>query len=162
MLAALSDSQNPFSFLLVILTGSIDTKITSTASYKKCVYKTRLFDGQKCIQFFNESAHLPLIAFLTIWPFLYFFPVFDLRFSPWSHPFVISFIWIWIKIHVGSIWSCDDVQCAVQLRNPQTMSRKNLGAACISQQCHVMMMIIDNSEYNYHEWLVSPIYYNIR
>ena len=73
MLAALSYSQNPFSFLLVILTGSIDTKITSTASYKKCVYKTRLFDGQKCTQFFNESAHLPLIAFLTMWPFLYFF-----------------------------------------------------------------------------------------
>ena len=160
MLAALSYSQNPFSFLLVILTGSIDTKITSTASYKKCVYKTRLFDGQKCTQFFNESAHLPLIAFLAMWPFLYFF-LFLICSSHLDHIPLLS-VWIWIKIHVGSIWSCDDVQCAVQLRNPQTMSRKNLGAACISQQCHVMNMIIDNSEYNHHESLVSPIYYNIR
>ena len=166
MLAALSDSENPFSFLLVILTGSIDTKITSTASYKNCVYKTRLFDSQKCTQFYNESAHLPLIAFLTMWPFSYFFLLLICS----SNLDYIALLSV-LLIHARSIWPFDDVQCAVQLRNPQTMSRKNmsrktmsrknLGAAWISQQCHVMKIIIDDSEHNHHHDLWSPQFITI-
>ena len=92
-----------------------------------------------------------MIAFLTSWPFLYF--VLFLICSSYLDCIPLLSV---LLIHVRSIWSCDDVHCAVQLRIPQTMSRKNLGAAWISQQCHVMMMIIDNSEHNLHDDLWSP------